>query len=156
MLLIACIVVPLAVGGLSSYLSKDMMFHFENVTKPPLSPPGFLFPVVWTILYILMGISFYLILVYDTKGDNSLGATKTLCIILFIVQLVFNFFWSIIFFRFRLYFVSFIWLLVLLVMVIILAVNLFKLNRFASISYIPYILWMTFASYLNIGIALLN
>lgn len=156
LLFIACIVTPLAVGGLSSFLTKDMMFHFGNIKKPPLAPPGFLFPIVWTILYILMGIAFYLILTHDTTGNNSLAVTKNVCIVLFIVQLVFNFFWSIIFFRFKMYFPAFFWLLALLAMVIVLSVMSFKINRFASLSFIPYILWMTFASYLNIGIAFLN
>lgn len=132
------------------------MFHFNSVAKPPLSPPGFLFPIVWTILYILMGIAIYFILTFDAKGDISLVTTKNVCIALFIAQLVFNFFWSIFFFGFKMYYFSFIWLLVLLIMVIILAVVSFKINRFVSLSFLPYILWMTFASYLNIGIAILN
>lgn len=143
-------------GGVSSYLTKDMMFHFGNMVKPPLAPPGYLFPIVWTILYILMGISIYLILIFDTKGIKDLIIAKNVSIILFILQLVMNFFWSIIFFGYRMYFVAFIWLIVLLIIVIVLTVFSFKINRFASLSFIPYILWMTFASYLNIGIALLN
>lgn len=156
MLVIICIITPLAVGGLSSYLTKDMMFHFESIAKPPLAPPGFLFPIVWTILYILMGISFYLILSFDAKGDESLSVTKKVCVVLFVLQLAMNFFWSIIFFGQKLYFLAFAWLLILLTVVIVLTVLVFKINRFASLSYIPYILWMAFASYLNIGIAILN
>lgn len=143
-------------GGLSSFLTKDMMFHFESISKPPLAPPGFLFPIVWTILYILMGIAFYMILTFNAKGTSSLIITKNVCITLFIVQLVFNFFWSIIFFGFKMYYLAFFWLLALLAMVIVLSVMSFKINRFTSLSFLPYILWMSFASYLNIGIAILN
>lgn len=132
------------------------MFHFNSIVKPPLSPPGFLFPIVWTILYILMGVAIYFILIFDTKANSSLVTVKNICIILFIVQLIFNFFWSIFFFGFKMYYFAFIWLLVLLGMVVMLSVLSFKINRFASLSFIPYILWMTFAAYLNIGIAVLN
>lgn len=154
-LLIFCLAIPPAVGGLSSLLTKDMMFHFESVAKPPLAPPGFLFPIVWTILYILMGISIYMILTYDNKNE-LLISTKNVCIALFIIQLIMNFFWSIIFFGYKLYLPAFFWLLILLAIVIILTILSFKINRVASLMFIPYILWMTFASYLNIGIAILN
>lgn len=144
------------VGGLSSYLTKDMMFHFEKIIKPPLSPPGFLFPIVWSILYILMGIALYLIITFDAKGISALNVTRNVCIVFFILQLIMNFFWSIIFFKYKMYFFAFYWLLVLLAIVIALTIFSFKINKIASISFIPYILWMMFASYLNIGIALLN
>lgn len=133
-----------------------MMFHFESVTKPPLAPPGFLFPIVWTILYILMGIALFLILIYDTKNNSAMIVTKNVCITLFIVQLILNFFWSIIFFGNKMYVLASYELIVLLITVIILAIFSFKINRFASLSFIPYILWMSFAAYLNIGIAILN
>lgn len=156
LLFIACIALPLAVGGLSSYLTRDMMFHFSNMAKPPLAPPGYLFPIVWTILYILMGISIYLILISGVKTNTSLSTIKNVCIALFVLQLIMNFFWSIIFFGNKLYFVAFYWLLALLVIVIIFTVLSFRINRVASLITIPYILWMTFALYLNAGIAILN
>ena len=147
--LIACIIIPLLVGGVSALLSGGMS-DFENVIKPPLSPPGWLFPVVWTILYILMGIASYLVLqsnfVYRKKSALSVYA----------LQLFFNFFWSIIFFGFELYWFAFIWLVILYVLIIINAVLFYNINRAAGWLLIPYLLWVTFAGYLNFAIALLN
>ncbi len=150
------ILIPLLVGFGASALTRDAMFQFNMVAKPPLAPPGFLFPIVWTILYIMMGVSSFLIFEYDAKGDVKLSKIKGRCVKLYVVQLIFNFFWSIIFFRFSLYYVAFAWLVVLWVMVFALIVELHKLNKMAAYLLIPYLLWMTFAGYLNFGIAVLN
>ena len=150
------ILTPLVVGFLSSLITRDAMFQFNMVAKPPLAPPGFLFPIVWTILYIMMGISSYLIFEHDDGGDRKISSTKGRCKKLYVVQLIFNFFWSIIFFRFSLYYVAFAWLVILWVMVLALIVESHKLNKMAAYLLIPYLLWMTFAAYLNIGIAVLN
>ncbi len=150
------ILAPLIVGFVSSAFMRDVMFQFDMVAKPPLAPPGFLFPIVWTILYIMMGISSYLIFEHDDGGDRKISSTKDRCVKLYVVQLIFNFFWSIIFFRFSLYYVAFAWLVILWVMVLALIVESHKLNKMAAYLLIPYLLWMTFAGYLNIGIAVLN
>ena len=150
------ILVPLTVGFVSSALTRDVMFQFDMVAKPPLAPPGFLFPIVWTILYIMMGISSYLIFEHDDGGDRKISSAKGRCKKLYVVQLIFNFFWSIIFFRFSLYYVAFAWLVILWVMVLALIVESHKLNKMAAYLLIPYLLWMTFAGYLNLGIAFLN
>ncbi len=147
--LIAAIAIPLLAGGLSAFISRKGMANFAEVAKPPLSPPNWLFPVVWSILYILMGIASYLVYVSKTKGrENALT--------FYGVQLFFNFLWSILFFNLQAYLFSFIWLLALWVLIIITAVLFYRISKPAGYLFIPYILWVTFAAYLNFGIYLLN
>ena len=105
--LILCLAVPLAVGGLSALITGNSMQMFETLRKPPLSPPGWLFPVVWTILYILMGIASYLVLT-SAKPNRSRSA-----LLVYGVQLFFNFFWPILFFSLKLYLSAFFWLVLL-------------------------------------------
>ncbi len=147
--LIIAILIPLAVGGLSAFLTKDSMSTFETVTKPPLSPPGWLFPVVWTVLYILMGIASYLI-----YTSNSFDRKRAL--IFYGAQLAVNFFWSIIFFNLNAYLFAFIWLLLLWALILITLVKFYRINENAGLLLIPYIVWVSFAGYLNFGIFLLN
>lgn len=146
--IILFIIIPLVVGFTSSIITKNSMMIFNIIKKPPLSPPGILFPIVWSILYIMMGISSYLVIESESK-------LKIKWIIIYSIQLIFNFFWSIIFFRFSLYYVAFAWLVILWVMVLALIVESHKLNKMAAYLLIPYLLWMTFAGYLNLGIAFL-
>lgn len=154
--LIIAIIIPLLVGMLSSFVTKDAMISFNMMKKPPLSPHGILFPIVWSILYVLMGISSYILYEYDTQNDKNGLRIKNKCLSLYIVQLVFNFFWSIIFFKFNLYFLGFVWLMILWILVLLLMIESKKISRVAVNLLIPYIIWMTFAAYLNIGVALLN
>ncbi len=148
--LLISIAIPLGVGGLSALLTSGNMKLFEEVEKPPLSPPGWLFPIVWTILYVLMGVTLYLVIITKTKED------KRLAIISFAGQLFFNFFWSIIFFNARAYLFAFIWL-ILLWGAIVTNIYLFnKINTMSAKLLIPYIVWVTFAGYLNLGIYILN
>ena len=154
--LIIAIAIPLVVGMLSSFITKDAMMSFNTMKKPPLSPPGILFPIVWTILYILMGISNYIIYAYDDKNDTSSLNLKNKCLSLYAIQLVFNFFWSIIFFKFRLYILAFVWLIILWILVFKLRIESKKISKVASCLLIPYLVWMTFAAYLNILVAILN
>ena len=154
--LIIAIAIPLAVGMLSSFITKDAMMSFNAMKKPPLAPPGILFPIAWTILYILMGISSYIIYVYDAKNDTSSLNLKNKCLSLYAIQLVFNFFWSIIFFKFKLYIFAFAWLIILWILVFKLMKESKKISKVASYLLIPYLAWMTFAAYLNIGIIILN
>ncbi len=150
-LLIICLAVPLAVGGLSALISGGGMKAFEELTKPPLSPPGWLFPVVWTALYLLMGYSLYLVLT-SRSGNTVIGQSAAL----FGVQLFFNFFWSIFFFNFKLYFFAFGWLIVLWALIFTMTVSFYRASLTAALINIPYLLWVTFAGYLNLGIAILN
>lgn len=148
--LLVCIAVPLVVGALSAFFSGGMG-DFERVNQPPLSPPGWLFPVVWTILYTLMGIASYLVLVSD---ESNLMKGNALAV--YGVQLVFNFFWSIIFFRYECYWCAFVWLLLLELFIILTALLFWKIDTRAAYLLIPYIVWVAFAGYLNLGIAILN
>lgn len=147
--LIICLLIPLAVGGLSALLTMGSMEVYGNLNQPPLSPPGFLFPIVWTILFILMGISSYLIFVSDDRN-------KTKALIIYAVQLVFNFVWSLIFFNMQSYLFAFIWLVILWALIIAMIVSFWKISKPAALLQIPYLLWVTFAGYLNLGVYLLN
>ena len=149
--LLISIAIPLIVGGLSALLTMDNMELFELVEKPPLSPPAWLFPVVWTILYVLMGISCYLVI--EAQADQQ---SKTSALVIYGLQLVFNFFWSIFFFNLEAYSFSFLWLVALLALIILTAVKFGRICKAAGLLFIPYIIWVAFAGYLNAGIALLN
>ena len=149
--LIKAIAIPLLVGVVAGLLSRNGMDVFEMVNKPLLSPPAFLFPIVWTILYILMGISAYLIL----KSDANLeGKTKALKI--YIYQLGVNFLWPIFFFNFKWYFFSFLWILLLWVLIIVMIREFSRISKTAGYLLIPYLLWVTFATYLTFAIWMLN
>lgn len=154
--LIIAIAIPLAIGMLSSFITKDAMMSFNAMNKPPFAPPGILFPIAWTILYILMGISSYIIYAYDAQNDTSSLNLKNKCLLLYAIQLIFNFFWSIIFFKFKLYIFAFVWLVILWILVFKLMKESKKISKVASYLSIPYLAWMAFASYLNIGIIILN
>ena len=149
--LIICIAIPLVVGGVSAFITKDSMSTFSLLEKPPLSPPGWLFPVAWTILYILMGIASYLVVTSNAPKEKIDGALK-----LYGWQLFFNFFWTILFFNFELYFVAFAWLVILWVLILATIIAFSRISKPAAYLMIPYILWVTFAAYLNLGIAILN
>ena len=145
-----CLTIPLGVGGVSALLTSGNMQLFEEINKPPLSPPGWLFPVVWTILYILMGVALYLVaMAKDAKSNLPVYIS-------FGVQLFFNFLWSIIFFNAKAYLFAFIWLVLLWVAIAVNIYFFYKVNKTAGKILIPYLIWVTFAGYLNFGIYLLN
>lgn len=150
-LLIASLGIPLAVGVVSSLLTSDAMkiFHFMN--KPPLSPPGWLFPIVWTILYLMMGLASYY--VFRSEADRSIKRTG---LALYGAQLVFNFFWSLLFFNASLYMVSFIWLMIMWALTIMTMLYFHKADRKAGWMMLPLVVWTTFAAYLNLGIYILS
>ena len=148
-MLIVCILIPLAVGGLAALLTKNSMDVYQTINKPVLSPPGILFPIVWTILYILMGVSLYL--VYKSNSPYRPAA-----LLVFFLQLIFNFIWSLIFFNGRMYTFAFIWLLALWLLIILMIAEFKKVKPIAAWLQIPYLLWVTFAAYLNLSIAIMN
>ena len=150
-LLIKCILIPLVVGAVSAFLSSDAMMAFDLLNKPALSPPAWLFSVVWTILYILMGISSYLVLVSDANREEIQNALK-----IYALQLVVNFLWPTFFFNFQWYLFAFIWLVLLWVLVFIMIWRFKDVSKLAAYLNIPYILWLTLAGYLNFSIWLLN
>ncbi len=146
---IISIILALLVGALSAFFSGGTMDSYENLVKPNLSPPGYIFPIVWTILFILMGISSAII--YKKGGNNSEQALR-----IYILQLIVIFFWTIIFFRFNLYLFAFIWLVFLWILIILMIKEFKKISPFAAYLQIPYLLWVTFAGDLNLSIYLLN
>ena len=149
---IISVLAALAVGGLSALLTKGNMGFLETINKPPLSPPSFLFPIVWTVLFILMGISSAY--VYKNKKRNPDAASTGLTVYIF--SLAVNFFWSIIFFNLRAFMFSFIWLVLLWVLIIITIREYAKVSRGAAYLQVPYLLWVTFAGYLNFMIYIMN
>lgn len=149
--LVIALVIPLLVGGVSAFLSMKGMAMYGEMAKPPLSPPAWVFSVAWTILYLLMGLASYLVM--SSSKDSSI---KTLALSIYGIQLALNFMWSIIFFRWEEYLAAFIWLMILWCAVIICAVLFYKISKAATGLLIPYILWLTFAAYLNLGAYMLS
>ena len=149
--LIICLLIPLAVGGLAAWLTMDSMTQFAALAQPPLSPPGWVFPVVWTILYLLMGWASFLI----WKSDAPQAAKKR-TLGLYGVQLAANFAWPLLFFRAGLYGFALIWLVILLVLVAETMLAFGRIDRRAAWLLAPYFLWLLFAAYLNAGVWLLN
>lgn len=151
--LIVCILIPLAVGSIAGLLTMGGMEEFATLNKPPLSPPAWLFPVVWTILYILMGISSYLIYTSEEPKESNL---KSQALSTYGYQLLVNFLWPVFFFDFRWYFFSFLWLVFLWILVAKMILEFRKISPLAALLNVPYLLWLTFAAYLNLGVWLLN
>ncbi len=150
-LLIQCILIPLATGLVSALFTRGGMATFKELNQPPLSPPGWLFPIVWTILYILMGIASYLVYTArSSRQDISRG------LLLYGIQLFFNFFWSIWFFNLHAYLFSFIWLVVLWLLILAALLQFSRVSVPAALLMLPYLLWVTFAGYLNLAISILN
>lgn len=140
-----------AVGGLSGWLTRDsMQVYSETILQPPLSPPGWVFPVVWTVLFALMGIGAARIYLAPPSKARSLGLN------LFIAQLAVNFFWSPIFFNAQAYGFAFFWLLFLWALVLWMILVFRKVDPPAAKLQIPYLIWLTFAAYLNLGVWYLN
>ena len=139
------IVSTLLVGVIAGLLSMNNMGIYSFINSPPLSPPSWLFPIVWSILYTLMGIS---LAIYYTKTSSVPG--------IYIFQLLINFIWPLIFFNLQAYFLSFIILLLLIVLVINMIREFYKVSKLAAFLQIPYLIWLLFAAYLNFAIYLLN
>ena len=145
------LLVPLAVGGLAAMLTMDSMAQFATLAQPPLSPPGWVFPVVWTVLYLLMGWASFLV----WKSDAP-QAEKTRVLGLYGAQLAVNFAWPLLFFRAGLYGFALVWLVILLVLVVETMLAFRRIDRRAVWLLAPYILWLLFAAYLNAGVWMLN
>lgn len=141
-------VITFAVGSFFSFFTMNNMDMFKELEKP-VNVPAVLFPIIWSILYLLMSISCYIISESNDKNKDKI-------IISYIVQLVINSLWSLIFFGFDAYLFAFIWIILLLISVIIMMIKFYKINKLSAYLQIPYILWIIFAGYLNLGIYLLN
>ena len=146
------IAVALAVGGLSALLTAGNMDIYSVITKPPLAPPSILFPIVWTVLYILMGVSSAMI--YLQRDENPTTARNSL--ITYGISLFLNFFWSIIFFNMQVFLFAFIWIILLWISILATILQYRKISPLAAALQVPYLLWVTFAAYLNFAIYLLN
>ena len=141
------ILTPL-IGGSIVGLIINKSIDYNYLINPPLSPPSYLFPIVWSILYLLIGTSYYIY----RKNNND----DSLTIKLYYIQLILNYLWSIIFFTLKLRTLAVIWIIVLAITIIYLMIRFYKEERTSFYLFIPYILWVLFATYLNIGIVVLN
>lgn len=145
------LVLSLAVGAAAALLTGDGIKGYASLSRPALSPPAWLFPVVWTALYVLMGIAAYLIAaatVEKSKRRTALGC--------YALQLALNFFWPIAFFNLRAYWFAFVWLVLLLLLVFVTAVLFYRIKPAAGWLLLPYLFWCAFAAYLNYAVAVLN
>ena len=139
------------IGAVSALLAGGFSDFFNKYEEPPLLPPGWLFPVVWTILYAVMGYSAYL--VTHSYGET---AQKKTALTIYWAQLALNFMWSIIFFRFEALWLAFVVIMALWVMIIAMILSFRKISPLAAYINIPYLLWVTFAAYLNLATAIIN
>lgn len=138
------ILIPVAIGGIVGFIINPYI-DYNSLVQPPLSPPSIVFPIVWTILYVLMGISYYLL-------KNSSKKEK----IIYFVQLGVNALWSLFFFIGKFYLFSFIWIILLDVLVIFMIGIFYQNSKISGYLQIPYLIWILFATYLNLGIYVLN
>lgn len=146
--LIIVILITFIIGSFFSFFTMNSMETFNELEKP-INVPSILFPIVWSILYLLMSILCYIII-------NSNDKRKKSGVIVYGIQLVINSLWTLIFFGFEAYFLAFLWILLLILMVIYMIVLFYKINKTSGLIQIPYLLWIIFAAYLNFGIYLLN
>lgn len=147
----AWIVFTEAVGALSGWLTREgTELYRMSIERPPLSPPGIVFPIVWTILFALMGIGAARIYSSPVSGE------RTQSLRLFFAQLFFNFFWSIIFFNFQAFGFAFLWIIALWVLILLMILSFRKVDPISAWLQVPYLLWVTFAAYLNFGVWLMN
>lgn len=147
--LLFSIAISLGAGLLSSLFTLNSREIYQELNKPPFSPPGWVFPIVWIILYILMGVAAYLIF-------KSVSPERKLALTLYLAQLIVNIIWPILFFRFNAYFLSFLWIVVLWYLVSLTTRLFFRINEKAGWLMVPYLLWVSFAVYLNLLVSIIN
>ena len=141
------IIIPLALGGIVGFLISGSM-DYDTLNQPPLSPPSLLFPIVWTLLYVLMGVSFGIL------RDKHLNDSNVKLI--YYIQLIVNLLWPIAFFVLKWRLFAFIWILILDALVVLMIFTFYKRNKTAALLQLPYLAWVLFASYLNLGVYILN
>lgn len=149
--LLISILIAQAAGIFSSLLSGNVSAAYSALVKPAFAPPGWIFGIVWPILYTLMGVAVYI--VFQTKADMQ---KKSLALMLYILQLFFNFLWSIVFFGWGLYWAAAVIAGILLFLILLTTISFLRINKKAAILMAPYLIWVLFALYLNISIAVLN
>ena len=152
--LIICILIPFIIGGLFSFLSGDISSIYEEFNKPFFAPPRIIFPIVWSIIYFLLGISSYI--VYQTIKDDKNDMDNKKIFIVYFLQLLINATYTIILFRFKLYFISFLWTLLLIFVLIVMISEFYEKNKLSAYLQIPYFIWCIFAAILNVFICKLN
>ena len=145
------ILIAIGVGALSAFFTRNNMDIYSQIITPLLAPPPILFPIVWTVLYILMGISAAMI--YNSSAPES---KKRAALYTYALSLIVNFFWSLIFFNMRAFLLAFVWIVLLFYLIIKTIIQYYKINRLAAYLQIPYALWVAFAGYLNFSIWILN
>ena len=138
-------------GFLSSFIAGDLRGKYEALNLPPLSPPGWLFGVVWPILYVMMGVALFLIITAPVPSQS-----KTVPLVLFAIQLALNVIWSPVFFRGDMFWAAFVIILLLDIALIACMITFFRIHKVAGVLLVPYALWLLFATYLNAGCAILN
>lgn len=148
---IISLIIPVLGGALSGFITSNSMDVYTSINLPAFAPPAWIFPIVWTILYVLMGISSYLIY---TSGDSKQSINRALTI--YAVQLVVNFIWPLLFFGVGNYLLAFIWIILLWVLIVITIYAFYQISKPAAYLMVPYLLWVTFAAYLNLSVYLLN
>lgn len=148
---IICLMIPLAVGGLAAWLTMGSMEQFASLAQPPLPPPGWVFPVAWTVLYLLMGAASCLIWQSDALQPEKKGALTW-----YALQLAVNFVWPLLFFGAGEYGIALLWLLLLIILVLMTIAAFGDISRTAAWLLVPYLLWLLFAAYLNAGVWALN
>ena len=141
------IIIPLALGGIVGFITSGSM-DYDMLRHPALSPPAILFPIVWTILYILMGVSFGLLMDKGVLDDNAKW--------IYYIQLFVNLVWPILFFTLKWRLLAFIWIIVLDFLVLTMVVKFYGKDKIAGLLQVPYLAWVLFATYLNLGVYLLN
>ena len=147
----AWILLAEGVGGLSGWLTRDgARLYSQSMVQPPLSPPALVFPIVWGVLFVLMGTGAARIYLAPTSRARRRS------LLLFLVQLGFNFFWSILFFNLRRFGLALAWLGMLWGLILWMILSFRRVDRWAALLQIPYLLWVTFAAYLNLGVWTLN
>ena len=148
--LILCLIIPLSIGFLAYLLTKDgISYYSNNLLKPSFAPPSYLFSIVWTILYILMGISSYLIY-------NSMSYHKTTCLVIYGLNLFLNFLWPLIFFGLQARLFAFIFIIFLDIVVLFMILCFYGVSKKAAYLQIPYFIWLIFATILNFSVYFLN
>lgn len=149
--LIINILISLSVGIIASLITSGSQNLYSTIETPFFAPPSFLFPIVWSILYLLMGVSSYIIYTSNAKPSDKQAALA-----IYAVSLVINFIWPILFFNARLYLVSFIWIIILWIFILLTILAYSKISKVAAYLQIPYLVWVTFAGLLNLAIFILN
>lgn len=149
--LIFNLAVPLITGAVSGFLTRSAMQQYGQLNQPPLSPPSAVFPVVWITLFLLMGISAYLVTMKRSDGLKSFDLPAV-----YWIQLIVNFIWPLIFFNLAIYGIALAWLILLIILVIYMIFQFHDITPAAGWLQVPYLLWLIFAGYLNAGIWLLN